>query len=359
MEVSKLKRMLLHKKKRRELSKNDFLSTGSKMLDLACTGKVGRGFLKGKFYYMVGDSQSGKTFLSLTCLAEAANNNNFDNYRFIFDNSEDGALMDVRTFFGSKLAERLEPPAKDNDGEPIYSSTIEDFYFHLDDAANVGKPFIYVLDSMDSLSSEAEIIKFKKQKKAYRRGKDIPGSYGDGKAKKNSSGIRQILPKLRETGSILIVISQTRDNIGFGFETKTRAGGRALKFYATLEIWSSCGKKIKKTIKGKPRIIGVQSILEVKKNRVNGKDRLVKVPIIHSIGIDDIGGCVHWLIEEGHWKGSEGKVSAGDFDYKGKTEGLIKHIEKNNLEKELYGIVQQVWDEIEEACSLTRKKRYQ
>ena len=241
----------------------------------------------------------------------------------------------------------------------MFSQTIEDLYYNLDDAIHTNKPFIYVLDSMDALSSKAEVDKFQEQKTAQRAGKQTAGSYGDGKAKRNSSGIRQILPALKSSGSILIIISQTRDNLGFGFETKTRSGGRALRFYATLEIWSSCGKPIKKTVKGKPRTIGINCILEVKKNRVNGRNRKIQTPIYYTIGFDDIGGCVLWLIDEGHWLKKGQRIVAPEFDFKGTESTLIKKIEDEELEKDLKMIVQDVWDEIEIACSPKRKRRYE
>jgi hypothetical protein len=90
---------------------------------LSCSGNAKGGFAKGKYHFIVGDSASGKTWLSLTCLAEAAMNPEFENYRFIYDNVEDGALMDIERFFGSKVAERIESPAIDEDGLPDYSST--------------------------------------------------------------------------------------------------------------------------------------------------------------------------------------------------------------------------------------------
>jgi recombination protein RecA len=359
-EINQIKKSLMKDKTEKRISSADFVSTGSTLLNLACTGKSSRGFMKGKFYYLVGDSRSGKTFLTLTCLAEAAQNKNFDNYRFIYDNAEDGALMNIRHFFGSKVDERMEPPSTDDAGEPVYSETIEEFYYNVDDAVKAGKPFIYILDSMDALTSDSERSKFKDQKLAYRKGKDTPGSYGDGKAKKNSSGVRQLIGHLRRTGSILLVVGQTRDNIGgMGFETRTRSGGRALRFYATIEIWSKCGKSIKKTVKDKPRKIGLTSILEVKKNRVSGKDRTVEVPIYNSIGFDDIGGCVDWLIEEGHWKKAKQSLVVPELDFTGTREALIRKIESDGLEKDLRMIVQEAWDEIEEACDPGRKRRYE
>ena len=354
MDVAEIKKMLQAKKRTQVISPGDYLSSGSSLLNLACTGDVKKCFLKGHYYYLVGDSQSGKTFLSLTCLAEAAINKSFDKHRFIFDNAEDGALMDIKHFFGSKVAGRIEAPGK----KQVFSETIEDFYYHVDDAIEDGRPFIYILDSMDSLSSDAEKTKFQDQKKAKRKNKTITGSMGDGKAKKNSAGIRQLIPSLKASGSILIVISQIRDNMGLSFEKKSRSGGHALKFYATLEIWSSCGKKIKKTIKGKPRSIGVNTVLKIKKNRVNGKDRQVEVPIYHAIGFDDLGGCINYLLDENHWGLSGQTIKAPEFDFEGTKKELIKKIEGENLENKLQSIVQAVWNEIELACDPMRKNRY-
>jgi len=353
------KKLTKKKKKKKVLTKADYLSSGSTMLNLACTDFPDRCFAKGKFYLIVGDSSSGKTFLSLTCLAELMKNKNFKDYRIIYDNSEDGALMDIDKFFGSKAATKLEPPGGTR-RNPKHSDSIEDFYYNVDDAIKNEKPFIYILDSMDSLTSESETSKFQEHKKAHRKGKTAIGSYGDGKAKKNSEGIRQLIAPLRNTGSILIIITQTRDNIGFGFEKKTRSGGRALRFYACLEIWSSIAGKITKTVKGKKRQLGILCKCQIKKNRLTGKDRTVVFPIYHSFGIDDIGACIDYLVSEGYWKKDKaGIITAGDFELKGKQAKIIKEIEEQGLEKDLIELVGDLWKEIEDACVVKRKKRYE
>lgn len=356
------------KKPKEKLTANDFLSTGSTLLNCAITGHPERGFAKGKYYFLVGDSTSGKTFLSLTCLAEAARNENFKDHRFIYDNAEDGALMDIEKFFGKKVFQRMAEPKNG------CSTSIEEFYYNIDDTIKAGKPFIYILDSMDSLTSESEQDKFDETKTAHRKGKTTTGSYGDGKAKKNSSGIRRLLGPLRDSGSILLVLNQTRDNLGFGFEKKSRSGGHALRFYATVEMWSSLIGKIKKTVKGKPRQLGINSLVKLKKNRITGREREVTIPIYHSTGIDDIGSCVDYLIEEGHWinkspkntkkktekrhkKKSKG-IYAEEFDFTGTREKLIQMIEEESCEFDLREIVGEVWNEIEEACKIKRKKRY-
>lgn len=335
------------------------LSTGSTLLNLALTGNPKRGYIPGKFFFIVGDSSSGKTFFNMTTYAEACKNPAFAKYRLIYDNVEDGMLMDVDHLFGTAMGDRLEPPALDEDsGEPVYSTTIEEFYYHVDDACKAGKPFIYVLDSMDGLSSEAEGEKFKDQKKAHRAGKEVPGSYGDGKAKKNSSALRMLVNKLRVSGSILIIISQTRDvlNASPWEEKKTRSGGRALRFYATAEFWLSLAGAIKKNIRKKNRNIGNKVMIKVKKNRITGRLPEIKTAIYPSYGVDDIGSCIDYLLEEQWWKKRGGKINAGEFGLLSR-EKLIRVIEGGKMAK-LQKEVLACWTEIEQSGALKRKPRY-
>src|SRR5438876_702591 len=112
---------------------------------------------------------------------------------------------------------------------------------------------------MDSIGDEAEEKKFQQSKNAHFRNRGrlegdeekIKGSYGTGKAKKNSQNMHRIVSDLQRTGSILIVIGQSRDNIAmFAPEKKTRAGGHALSFYAAIELWSSIKERLHKKWKG-------------------------------------------------------------------------------------------------------------
>lgn len=347
------------KSKRKKNRPREYVSTGSTLLNLACSNNPYKGFAKGHYYFIVGDSISGKTFLSLTCLAEASINKYFDNFRFIYDNSEDGALMDIEKFFGRRVVARMEAPQITKEGLPVFSSSIEEFYFHVDDAIKKGIPFIYILDSMDALTSQNEMDKFDENKKLFKKGKKLSGSYTDGKAKKNAANLRKLIPALRDSNSILIITNQTRDSLGFGFEKKARSGGRALRFYACIELWSSVRKKIYKNIKGKKRQLGVECQIQIKKNRITGKERTITLPIYHSMGIDDVGSCVNFLIEENHWKKKGNKIIAEEFDFKGTEEKLVRYIEKEGMEKDLRAIVAEIWEEIEKACAVKRKKRYE
>lgn len=342
---------------------DNLLSTGSTLLNLNLTGDWRGGLVKGKYFFFVGDTSSGKTFFTCTCFAEAAINPSFADYRFIHDNVEIGALMNFEKFFGKEAAARIEPPAKNDDGSPKYSTTDDEFYFNVDDAFAAGKPFIYVLDSMDALTSRAEMKKFREHKVANRTNKEAAGDFGDGKAKRNSRGLRTLLHRLESTGSILVIINQTRDNVDAGLfgPKKTRSGGRALSFYATAEMWTSVAGKIVKSVRGKERKVGITSKIEIKKNRITGRDRSCTIPIKYAYGIDDVDSCIEYLLQEGHWKKSGTKINTGgqfECDTSIAKSALITKIEESGWENELRKQVASVWNEIEEACVEPRKSRY-
>jgi hypothetical protein len=116
--------------------------------------------------------------------------------------------------------------------------------------------------------------------------------------------------------------------------------------------------KIHKTVRGEKRQIGVNCQIQIKKNRVTGKERKVDLPIFHSYGIDDVGSCVDYLLEEKHWTKTGQTITAKEFSFKGSRDNLITQIEENAQEKELRQIVAEVWNDIEEQCQLKRKKKY-
>ncbi len=361
----KLKKKPIEKTYLQPFTSKDLLSTGSTLLNLACSGRVDGGFCKGRYVLMIGDSGSSKTWIALTTLAEASISPNFSEYRLIYDGPERGAMMDMERYFGKTLTDRLEPPSFDHNEAPLSSSTIQEFYYHLDCALDREMPFIYVLDSIDAISSDQEGKKAEERnkviKKAMDKGeevKDLPGSMTDGKAKENSANLRRVVNQLPKTGSILFIINQTRDNIGWMQSGKTHSGGRSLEFYATLVFWSSIKKKLTKVVNEKKRKLGIEVEIKFTKNRLTGDEPTVTIPIYKSSGLDDVGSCVDYLIEEGHWNKSGQTINAGEIDFKGSRENLIQKIEDEELEKKLKGIVAQVWDDIQEQCTVKRKNRY-
>lgn len=332
------------------------LSSGCDLLNVAVSGRIEGCYPKGRMVLLVGDSASGKTWLAMAALAEAANNPKYDAYDLVLNDVEGGAMMDFERYFGRKLARRIKV---------ISTPTIEEFYSDARRRTKSGKPFILILDSSDALDSKEAEKTFDKQEGQREAGQQQTGSYSDGKAKQHSQKLRTIVSGLKATGSILVVISQTRDNIGFGakFNPKTRAGGKALRFYNSCEIWTSKVESIKRTVLGKPRVIGSMVEAKVRKNRLTGRDVSVRFPIYYSHGIDDIGASVAFLIDEGHWsERKEGKrivIDAPEFECEGVSEEkLVQTIDQMGARKDLRDLVEKVWGDIIEAMKVERRPRY-
>lgn len=334
-----------------------FLSTGNPMLNLACSDRVDGGFGAGEFVYLVGDSTSGKSFLAATCLAEAAQDKRFDDYTFIYDDPEGGLQMDLRRFFGAKAAKRIRH--RRVSGKVPCSNTIQEFYYNIDDAFEEGRPFIWIEDSFDALDSKEGLEKFADAKAAHRADKKITGSYGMQKAKVHSEYMRQVIGNLQKTNSILIGISQTRDKVdGIGYETKTRSGGKALRFYANLEIWSSVAKTLKKSLSGIDYDTGKIVHLQVKKNRHTGRNRAVDIPIYYDLGMDGMGSAINWLLEIGTWKKQGNTVITGLLAKEVPLVKLPAALEEAGVQGAVHALLQSEWNRINAGLASGRRPRY-
>jgi RecA/RadA recombinase len=337
---------------------DNYLSSVITLLNCALTDDPFCAFPKSSYNYVVGDSRAGKTYFIQQLFAEAAHDENFDDYDLIFDEPEDGALMDRAELFGEVTEERVRPPFMIDDETWGSSETVEEMYSRAKKAFKNG-PCIQAVDSMDALTSLAELKKSEKIADAIEDEADTKGIMSDGKAKVNSMMLRQIMKPMKKHGSLLFIISQTRDSVGQLFSTKTRSGGKALRFYATTEIWFSIKKPLKRTIKKKEREVGNIIQISVKKNRNSSQCPTIEVPFLHDYGFDDIGCCIGFLVDNGHWKG-DNKIVCPEFSSKpvARTD-LIKYIEEKSARHDkLRVIVGEVWNEVREATKPKRKKRY-
>lgn len=380
-QIDELKKKLTAKKKpgANEPKWDLGLSTGAITLNLACSGRPDVGLAPDHYYVWSGSSGSGKTFVGLTILAEASINKAYKDHRLIYDPTEGGALMDFQRFFGKELARRIEPPAGTKD-KPKSSRTLEEMYHNIFNALSTG-PCVYLVDSMDPLPTEKELKDFLAKNRSYNKkakGEQIDkkesGSMGMERAKANSHYLRLLFNKLQaDSNSIVFVIFQSRQNVGPAamFNPDTRGGGVAPTFYAGMELHSKVvtNLKTKDKISGKQIEQGVICKVSVKKGRITGKKRTVQIPIYHSgdaPGIDDVGACVDYMTEWKRWPKSgkdfdstDGKIDAVDFKIHANREKVIQHILVNNLEADLKRIVTATWNEIEEACTVHRKRRYE
>ena len=350
-----------------------YVSSGNVLLNCALSGKADGGWGAGKMVNIIGDSSAGKTVVALTAFAEICRDPRFDHYDLIFDDVEESLEFDIERMFNKKMAKRIKYRS---------SETIEDYYGGMVSQINTGNPFAWILDSFDALTSREEqkrAAEFAKQEekrlkglcepelpvedKESKKGKKEKGSYKTEKPKTASEIFRVTTSGIKKTESFSFVISQTRDNIGFGamFAPRTRSGGRALKFYATHELWLSVGEKHEKA----GLTIGSDCMVKVSKNKLTGKKRSVYFPIYEEYGVDSIESGITYLLDQKHWemkprtKTEKAGINTPDFGIpRMKIDEMVHYIEDNNLEPELNSIIQAVWDETEEKAKLNRKPKY-
>jgi RecA/RadA recombinase len=213
-----------------------------------------------------------------------------------------------------------------------------------------------VLDSLDALTSEEELSRYGKK---FQDGASVDGSYKTEKAKYISEILRVIVSKISQTKSFLLVLSQTRENIGFGaaFKPKVRSGGKPLDFYSSSITWLSRLSQIKE----KDRKIGTHIGFKISKNKNNGKHREGKIILLNELGIDDVGSMCDYLIDEGHWQKDGKKILLNDFDDPASM--FQKHIpafiEDGGYTLQLKGLCSQIWHKIEESLNTGRKPRFE
>jgi RecA/RadA recombinase len=226
--------------------------------------------------------------------------------------------------------------------------TVEDFYADFDAFCDKQKkskrPGLYVLDSFDALSDDAEMSR------------DIDkASFGAAKAKKSSEMFRKITRKQEQANVLLLIVSQVRDNIGAMFgEKHKRSGGRALDFYASQVFWLAHLGILKRTRNKVERPYGIKLKAKVKKNKVGLPFRECEFTFEFGFGINDLLASVEWLDEVG---------KLAEFDLKAsELKDYIKGIEAMSSEeyaterKRAAEVVRRVWAEVEETFVPTKRK---
>lgn len=312
------------------------ISSGSTMLNLACSDNSHGAFVKGTVINLIGDKSAGKTMLAWHVIAEALKQG--INYEIVYDDIEQALEFDLEYLFGKSVFKKVMFEKSD---------TIEDVYSLLDELFKLDKPFIYVMDSYDALTSIEE------------RDKDITdGSYrGVPKTRLLSEILRRTKSKIRGSDSLVAIVSQVREDLNPQSRTKTkRTGGKALGHYCAHEIWLRQVGFIKR----KDEEVGVETECHVRKNKATGKRKKIEFPIYWDYGIDDLLSMSDWLVEKGVWKKEKGGKTIKTHEFGDLTEGkLIAHIEDNNLEEEVRNAVWREWLRIQDEIKTDRKRRYE
>ncbi len=291
----------------------EHISTGSLSLDIA----LGIGGLpRGRIVEIYGPESSGKTTLSLHCIAEGQKNGGnvaFIDVEHALDPTYAAALgVDIDSLLVSQ-------PDTGEDALEIAEALIRS-----------GAIDVIVVDSVAALVPKSE----------------IEGEMGDSHvglhARLMSQALRKLAGAINKSNCVAIFINQLREKVGVIYgNPEVTTGGRALKFYSSVRI----DVRRAETLKVGGEMVGNRTKAKVVKNKIAPPFKEAEFDIMYGEGISRIGELVDLSV-----KADVIQKAGAWFSYNGERLGQgrenVKELLKNN-EELAQRIEKDLWDNID------------
>ncbi len=287
----------------------DVIPTDCLTLDVALG--VG-GLPRGRIVEIYGPESSGKTTVALHAIAAAQKRGGTC------------AFIDAEHALDPVYAERLGVNIKDlyvsqpDNGEQALSIC--------ETLVRSGSMDVIVIDSVAALTPKAEID--------GEMGESVVGL----QARLMSQALRKLTGIINKSRAVVIFINQLREKIGITYGSpEVTAGGKALKFYASVRIDVRKGEALK--VNG-DEIRGNKTKAKIVKNKLAPPFRVAEFEIIYGKGISkngclvDVASDNKIIIKSGSWYSyMDNKIGQG-------KERVVEYLDKNpDIAQEIYGKV--------------------
>jgi len=253
---------------------DEWISTGSTMVDLAISNRPNGGFPVGRITEITGLEASGKSLLAAHALVSTQKKDGLA----VYIDTENAVSREFLEAIGLDLEKMLYVPLE----------TIEDIFESIETIvesvrkASKKRLVTIVVDSIMGASTKVEMA-----------GDYDKDGWATTKAILLSKAMRKITNMIGRERVCLIFTNQLRTRLGVSFgDPWTTAGGKAVAFHSSVRLRLKSVGQIKLKVEGRDEILGMQTRCQVIKNRMGPPLRSVDYDIYFDSGIDDYGS---WL----------------------------------------------------------------